>query len=406
MLALDLDQSMRDSFIRRPNFRQGTPFKPVLNPVKLDFPVQRRSVDKEGRLRRKNFLRAAPQARIVKSLEEVEALKTKQEGIKIRFGQQLGTIRVMKRDKDGNPVKDEQGNPIFEEKEFNLAVATLPILDRIDLLKEAAAGNVAGAVGTTQAKLDELGVLLASILQKTGDVEELSTPTLRLISTMLDESGNFTIIPDATVFPELEGFKFVTGAQWRANQNDLQLRVRSHLMANLAAADPGLNFKTPVFGVTGQKLTLIGLNQQFGRAAEGQTATLDLATRRLHRTIGDARAPGALPVFAPPAAAVPGAAAEQKQQSPPLAPVTAVGVVPPLSLAPAAAIPTAQLQPTIAVQAPGTLVAAPATTDPVSFGRRFLSDPRQALAGLLGRADQVSTADLSSAALSAQQAPT
>ena len=279
MIKFDLDQRVGDPFIKRPAFTAGTKFRQLLSPTRPDFPVQKRALDKEGRLRRKSFRLTGPTARPAKTIEEIEALKTKQQGIKIRLGPgQFGKVRVAKRDADGKVIKDEEGQIIYELKEFNLTMATLPLQDRLELLQDALLTGIT-------LPMNNIGILLASILGSSDDVKNLTSANLRLLQRVLTgarEAGGEPIVPnpwDSETFADLPQQRFVTKSMWNTNDANLQQRVLSFLLSGTAFS-PSLTGDEPVFGTSGRTIKLAAVGQQLNI---GDDRVLDLGSRKIFK---------------------------------------------------------------------------------------------------------------------------
>lgn len=290
MIKFDLDRKNMDNFsgdpfIKRPAFVAGTMFKQVLQPTRPDFPVQARALDKDGRLRRKNFRLSGPVPRPAKTIQEIEALKTKQQGIKFRLGPgQFGKVRVAKRDAKGEVIKDEEGNIIYEMKEFNLSMATLPLQDRIELLQESLSTGIRG-------DLNNIGILLASILGSNEDVKNLTSSNLRVLQQVLRRDpegaplgeGKVEIVNpwDTQDFDDLPSKRFITRDMWNTNDANLKTRVRAFLLQGTSFASQ-LSPDTPVFGTTGNTIDFDAIGQQINIAKFGDRV-LDLGTRRIFR---------------------------------------------------------------------------------------------------------------------------
>jgi hypothetical protein len=281
MIKFDLDQRVGDPFIKRPSFRIGTKFKTILSPVAPDFPVQKRALDREGRMRRKAFKLTGPTPRSAKTIEEIEALKTRQQGIKIRLGPgQFGKVRVAKRDAQGNIVKDDQGQIIYELKEFNLSMATLPLQDRLELLQDALLAGI-------KTPLNNIGIILASIFGSTDDVKNLTSANLRLLKQVLvgarEATGEPEIINpwDTDIFPDLPSERFVTAEAWRQNENNLQTRVQTFLLDG-TAFNSNLDEIRPVFGIRRTPIEFTAINSQINITRDGDRV-LDLGSRRLFK---------------------------------------------------------------------------------------------------------------------------
>lgn len=288
----DLDQRVGDPFIKRPAFLVGTKFQQLLSPTKPDFPMQKRALDREGRLRRKSFKLTGPVARPTKTIQEIERLKTKQQGIKIRLGPgQFGKVRVAKRDAEGNVIKDEEGQIIYELKEFNLSIATLPLQDRLDILQDALLTGITG-------KLDGIGLTLATILGSSEDVRDLSGDNLRLLQQVLGaareprEAGEVRspiINPwDEDSFSDIPDQRFITKEMWQNNDGDIQTRVYAFILKPGATAfAPQLDAKNPIFGIgaMGGTIKFNAINTEMGKG----NVVLDLGRRKIFRNMEKAR---------------------------------------------------------------------------------------------------------------------
>ncbi len=280
MIKFDLDQRVGDPFIKRPAFVTGTRFQQILSPTKPDFPVRKRALDREGRLRRKAFKLTGPVARPAKTIEEIEALKTKQQGIKIRLGPgQFGKVRVAKRDASGNVVKDEEGNIIFELKEFNISMATLPLQDRLEILQDA----LLTGIGT---KMNEVAVTLASILSSNEDVKNLTDQNAQMLALVLKSAQEASGEPlvtnprDVEAFRDLPDGRFVTKEIWNSDES-LQAAVILFLMG-ASATDPRLTPLNPIFG-TAERGGTIKYNSIGSQINIGDERVLDLGSRRLFK---------------------------------------------------------------------------------------------------------------------------
>lgn len=285
----DLDQRVGDTFIKRPAFRSGTIFSPKLSPVKPDFPVQKRALDRDGRLRRKSFKLTGPSPRISKTIEEIEALKTKQQGIKFRLGPgQFGEVRVAKRDKDGKLMRDEEGNIIFELKEFDLSMVSLPLQDRLELLQDSL---LKGLVGN----MNNIGLILASIFRNSEDVKNLSSSNLRMLHQILTKADSrgrslgeelpASLHPwDDTAFSDILEQRFITKDIWNDPSSGMKEKVSAFLLKNIGI-NPKLTAIKPLFGVGEKAMALASLDSQIN---VGNDKVFDLGSRRLFRDQAEA----------------------------------------------------------------------------------------------------------------------
>ncbi len=288
----DLDQRVGDPFIKRPAFVVGTRFKTILNPVMPDFPIQKRALDVEGRLRRRSFKLTGPAPRPSTSIQEIEDLKTRQQGIKVRLGPgQFGKVRVAKRDRDGNVIKDEEGNIVYELKEFDLSMATLPLQDRLELLQDALLTGIGE-------RMNDVSILLASILGSDADVKKLTGRNLKMLSQVVDDASvasgeaSAEILNPADDFPDIIEGRFITKKMWKDNNNNLTTRVRTWLLRRGAwNISPQLSQENPLFGSgTGRfglrnTISVGALDSQMGIG----NVVMDLEGRRLFKDMATAR---------------------------------------------------------------------------------------------------------------------
>ena len=199
----------------RPRFHLGERFVPESYSVP-NFPTKKRLLDIEGRLRRPSFHLSAPTPRKKKSIAAIQAMRTKQQGIKVRFGDsKTGKIKVKKRDKEGNVILDDEGNPIYEEKDFNFGLLASILegtsADNISKLSELTTKIDAGEVSAVAGRGD-LELILNRILGNVDTVRDMTEEGFRAVERAVD------LLPisrdPASLGLRLKDDRFVTNEIW------------------------------------------------------------------------------------------------------------------------------------------------------------------------------------------------
>ncbi len=272
------------TFLGRPAFRSGVKFKPLIQPIKPSLPQRRRVLDKDGRLRRPSFKLAGPKPRALGTIASIEAMRVKQEGIKVRLGEKLlGKVRVKRRDNQGNIILDEEGNPIFEEVPFNFGLLQEifrgTLQENID--KSTALANLlrSGASKDPLGDRTELSVRLTAALDR-DNILDLSTADLDAIGRDVQELkiSNDPVIELGEI--PLVDDRFVTNDQF---QRDNIGPILLFLLAN-SIDNPNLTFSRPLLSDIGVPLALRQIDNRMARGG-----VMDLIGRRLYPSLDDAR---------------------------------------------------------------------------------------------------------------------
>ncbi len=279
------------SLPKRPAFRIGEQIVPLLQPSRPQLPEPPRKVS--TRIIRPSFKLRGPKPRALKTISGIEALRVKQEGIKVRLGdKQLGKIRVQKKDAAGNLVFDLQGQPVMEEVPVNFG-----------LLAEIMQGGMKGAL----AKIAELEVLIRSggaaaalargqlmtaliiLLSRDENLAEASAQDFEALS----RATRTALVPsdprEARIADLVDG-RFVTLDTWSSRGGENQGFIHSFLLANFAE-NPRLRADRPVIGVGGHPITFRSVGDAIRGRREGRgSKVLDLVSKQMFTDLADARA--------------------------------------------------------------------------------------------------------------------
>lgn len=285
----DLDQKVGNQV--RPSFKQGEVFKPIVSPIKPSFPVSIRNKDLRGRLRRPNFRLTAPQPKHFKSIDQIEALKVKQEGIKIRLSdKQLGTVKVPKRDGDGNIIKDSSGNVIMEEKNVDFGTLTQILTGALDTRFEALTAlvtDVREKAGRHDAvAVRERATLAAGmmgILGKVESIERLTSQQLQFITQSLALLG-IARDPVAAGLQGLVDDRFITRSVWDADDGSIRGAIVMFLLANIEFP---MTASRPILGLSGNPIAIQSLFVNM--SGQATRRVLDLVGKRIHPGLADAK---------------------------------------------------------------------------------------------------------------------
>lgn len=258
---------------RRPSFKVGVKFEPELQPIKPRFPPRRRIPTFDGRLRRINFQATAPQPRGLKTIEEIERLKIKQEGIKVRLGPgSLGEIDIPVLDSRGRPTFDSSGKAITRKAPFNFAALQGFLGQNLSAQLQTIENLVASGTHRSARGINQLGAMVARLV---GELDRMDPSQTREIQKAV---ALLPILSDPQIeVPEAIQGRFVDNGLWNSV---VQNRIKLFLLKN--AARP-LSFAKPVFGVGGGPITMGVIAKTL--AAGG---VLDLQTQRLFRSVDEA----------------------------------------------------------------------------------------------------------------------
>jgi hypothetical protein len=269
----------------RPRFHLGERFVPESYSVP-NFPSKKRLLDIEGRLRRPAFHLSSPTPRKKESIEGIQAMRTKQQGIKVRFGDsKTGKIKVKKRDKEGNVILDDEGNPIYDEKEFNFGLLA-EILegtasDNISKLSELTTKIDAGEVSASAGR-DNLELILNQILGNINTIRDMTEEGFRAVERAVD------LLPisrnPASLDLSLKNNRFATYESWKGRGGANQGAIVSFLIKN-SDVEARLSKKQPVFGIGGNPINIVSLI--VGMNANPQWV-IDLETQRIFPTLESA----------------------------------------------------------------------------------------------------------------------
>ena len=231
----------------RPRFHLGERFVPESYSVP-NFPTKKRLLDIEGRLRRPSFHLSAPTPRKKKSIAAIQAMRTKQQGIKVRFGDsKTGKIKVKKRDREGNVILDDEGNPIYEEKEFNFGLLASILegtsADNISKLSELTTKIDAGEVSAVAGRGD-LKLMLKQILRKTEEYNQEQMNTIGRAIDLLPISRD-----PSSLGLSLKDNRFVDSETWFGGGGSNIGEILMFLIKN-SDTEELLSKRLPVFGVS------------------------------------------------------------------------------------------------------------------------------------------------------------
>ncbi len=277
--------------IKRSSFRLGEEFKTELQPIKPALPKGKREQDIRGRIRRPGFKVEAPQPKPFRTIKDIQDLRTKQQGIKIRFGdEKLGKLRIKKRDKDGKIILDNSGNPIFENKEFNVNVLA-DILqgsstDNITRLNQINTLITSGARRSTQ-DINNISAIAMNILSNTQELGTLGVAQITSLQRALMQLG-ISRDPIEAGIPSLINGRFINTITWERDNGINKGLIYMFLIAN-ARQNPNLSASRPIFGFSDNAITLATINSVMRGTARIPLPVMDLVGKRLYRNLADAQ---------------------------------------------------------------------------------------------------------------------
>ena len=275
---------------KRPSFKAGSQFVPTKTAIR-DFLPPPISGKRDDRFKRPSFKRDSPLPRGVKSIAQIERLKTRQQGIKVRLGDAtLGKIKVKKRDRLGAVILDAAGQPVFEEVELNFGLLAEMLQGtfktNMEKLDELAVAIQTGAAASS-ADVTALGVGLARVLSEQANIARMTQAQLDMVTRSLQLLGISRDPVQAGIQDLIDG-RFVTATGWEAAGGRNKGPIIMFLIANVRDI-PRLSPNRPVFGRSGAHLQLISIFQQMSTGK-----VLDLIDKRMYNTVQQARS-GAQP---------------------------------------------------------------------------------------------------------------
>lgn len=286
---------------RRPSFKIGTQLK-MQKPAIRDFLPRPISTKRDDRFMRPAFTKSSPVPRGLKSIAEIERLKVKQEGIKVRLGDaSLGKIKVKKRDRLGNVILDATGQPVFEEVVLNFGLLAQMLegsfRENMERLEELA---TAIRTGTTksQADRDAFTVAFAQIIGKQENVARLTATQLDFITRSLQLLG-IARDPVAAGLQDLVRGRFVTNDTWERRDGRNKGPIILFLIANVRD-NPRLSPNRPIFGKPNrfsgevQPIQLISIFTLMSGSSRKDPAVIDLIDKTIHNTLREAIARASL----------------------------------------------------------------------------------------------------------------
>lgn len=275
---------------RRPSFKTGTQFKPS-RPAIRDFLPKPAPTKRDTRFDRPAFIKSSPTPRGLKSIADIERLKTKQEGIKVRLGDaSLGKIKIKKRDKLGKVITDAAGQPVFEEVTLNFGLLA-QILEgsfaqNMEKLKELATAIRTGAT-TSQADRDAFTIAIARIMSTQENVARLSATQLDFITRSLQLLGISKDPMQAGIRDLVDG-RFVTEFTWTAGDGRNIGPIILFLIANVRE-NPLLTPGKPIIGRNGRAVKIAGLFPVMAGSSRQDPLVIDLIGKQLYNTLQQAR---------------------------------------------------------------------------------------------------------------------
>lgn len=275
----------------RPSFKHGSIL--VANPnADKSFPISRRRPSPQAVFNRPSFKLTGPTPRASKSLDEIEALLTKQQGIKVRIGDsKIGKIKVIKRDARGQPILDAAGNPITVERDFNFGLLAELVqssnTDNITRLREINATLATGAASITETK-DEIVLTLGQILSNIDNLRTITNSQFRTLATSLSKL-NIPDDPSAAGVSDLVDGRFADPRSWNAGDGANSGAILLFLMSK-AKDDPLLSTAKPILGLSGLPMKITSLINNMEKTSENvPEPTIDLIGMRLFRSLAQAQ---------------------------------------------------------------------------------------------------------------------
>ena len=276
------------SLPRRPAFRIGEQFVPLLQPIKPQIPLPPKKFP--DRFFRPNFRLRGPKPRALQTIQSVEKLRVKQEGIKVRFDDKtLGKIPVVKLDAEGNPVLDSSGQPILEEQKVNLgALAQLlqgDVRNAISKIEALDRRVRSGATGASLAR-QTLMTSIVAILSRITNLENIGAREMESISRAISSVGAPSVPSEARI-SNLVDDRFVTSDTWFSDGGVNVGLINLFLLANFSE-NPRLSSSKPVIGVSGRPIGLRAVSEAI-RGREGRPPkVLDLVSKRMFQHLDEA----------------------------------------------------------------------------------------------------------------------
>ncbi len=269
---------------RTPAFILGEQFPALLQPV-APKPPRPPQPNIPTRIMQPSFKLTAPAPSRVSSIDEIEALRVKQEGIKVRLGEStLGEIEVPKRDARGVVVRDADGNVVMVKRKVNLAtlakVLQSSLQENIQRVETLGTSLRAGAV----ADKDELMLALAQIMRSQANVEQLTASQLGGVARGA-AAARIPRDPAAAGIRGLVQGRFATKTAWeRADGGTNAAIIRLYLLAHVQS-HRGLTPVSPVFGLAGRPVKFDTLDTSL----RNRDAVLDMVTQTLWPSLEAAR---------------------------------------------------------------------------------------------------------------------
>lgn len=275
---------------KRPSFKTGTQFVPTRSAIRVSLPPPI-SGRRDDRFTRPSFKRSDPKPRGLKSIEQIERLKTKQEGIKIRLGEStLGDIKIKKKDRLGNIILDAAGLPVFETVKLNFGLLAQmfegSFKQNMDKLQELATAIETGATSST-ADINALTVSISRLLRNQETIASMTETQLKFITRSLQLLG-ISRDPEQAGIQDLVDKRFVTNAGWERAGGRNKGPIIMFLLANVSDK-PRLSPNRPIFGRSGDPIQLISIFAGMADTHRPSPLVMDLIDKTMHNSLRAAR---------------------------------------------------------------------------------------------------------------------
>lgn len=276
---------------KRNNFKSGTILQPKPN-ASTHMPMKKRGLDPQGVLRRPSFKRTGPSPRKSKTIQEIQDLRTKQEGVKIRFGDsKIGKLKVIKRDAHGQPILNAAGQPVTEEKDFNFGLLAELVqgssTDNITKLGNLDTLIRSGATASS-AERNNIAIILGQILSNIDNLKNINNNQFRTIASAIAQLN----IPNDPVLANIPGLvdrRFITDDTWKAGGGENKGIILMFLISN-AQFSLLLTASRPIFGLNGNPMQISSIDGTMSRTtARNPQPTMDLIAKRIYPSLQDAR---------------------------------------------------------------------------------------------------------------------
>lgn len=275
---------------RRPRFLLGERLKPMLEPVRPELP--RPPIQQPTRIIRPSLRKIGPRPVPLRTIKDIEEERTRQFGVRVRLGEKgPGKIKVKKRDTEGNVILDEEGQPIFEERDIDLEVLA-DILssgtkENIDKLAQLGA-QISAGVATSREDRENIMLRLLRVVEDLDTLRSLTSTQFGVIGQAI-AAAKIPSSPAQSGITNIIDGRFITRAGWDADGGANRGNILLFLMGNSRNV-PGLSIDHPILGFSGRPVTLSTLLNVMGRGTSAaRFPVLDLVDQRLYPNLATAR---------------------------------------------------------------------------------------------------------------------